>query len=155
VKRLLLTLAPVAVIAVGALLYLPWGSAPAEAGLAGVHMTVHQSPTCSCCGTYVNILGQQGAEVTVQYAQDLAAVKEELAVPAATWSCHTLEVAGYAVEGHVPLAAIEQLLADGPEVRGIGLPGMPAGSPGMGGTKTAPFTVLAFQAGTIETFGEF
>ena len=154
-KRLLLTLAPVAVIAAGALLYLPWGSAQAEAGLAGVHMTVHQSPTCSCCGDYVSILRQQGAEVTVQYAQDLAAVKESLGVPGATWSCHTLEVAGYAVEGHVPLPAIEQLLAEEPDVRGIGLPGMPAGSPGMGGIKSAPFTVLAFNAENLETFGEF
>jgi hypothetical protein len=64
-------------------------------------------------------------------------------------------VDGYLVEGHVPLAAIDRLLARGPAIDGIALPGMPAGSPGMGGVADGPLEVLAIQAGELGPFGAF
>lgn len=64
-------------------------------------------------------------------------------------SCHTSEVAGYFVEGHVPVAAIERLLAERPEIDGIALAGMPAGSPGMGGTLEGPLVVFAIADGEL------
>ncbi len=72
------------------------------------------------------------------------------------YSCHTTDIGGYLVEGHVPLAAIERLLAERPPLDGIALPGMPAGSPGMGGSADGSLTVYGIRDGRIvEVFGEF
>lgn len=76
-------------------------------------------------------------------------------MPPSTWSSHTTEVAGYAVEGHVPMEAIEKLLSERPAVTGIALPGMPSGSPGMNGVKSPPFQVVAFDANGVRHFGDF
>ena len=72
---------------------------------------------------------------------DLEPIKKKQGVPAAQAGCHTIEVGGYVVEGHVPAKIIDKLLAEKPPIRGISLPGMPEGSPGMGGAKTEPFKV--------------
>ena len=84
---------------------------------------------------------------------DMAAFKAEVGVPMEYASCHTTIVAGYFVEGHVPLAAIERLLAERPDIDGLALPGMPPGSPGMGGTQQGPFEVLAITDGVATLFG--
>ena len=86
---------------------------------------------------------------------DVSAFKEARGAPRDVWSCHTAVIDGYTVEGHVPVEAIEDLLADRPDIDGIALPGMPPGSPGMSGEKAAPFEVLAIDDGTITTFGEY
>ncbi|MBI2741064.1 MAG: DUF411 domain-containing protein [Rhodospirillales bacterium] len=52
-------------------------------------------------------------------------------------------VDGYVIDGHVPVAIVQRLLTERPSIKGITLPGMPAGSPGMTGTKTAPFVLYA------------
>lgn len=131
------------------------GPARAEASLAGVAMTVHKAPTCDCCGGYIDELRARGVEVTVVDIVDTAAVKAERGVPPSVWSCHTMDVGGYAVEGHVPMEALLRLLDERPEADGIALPGMPAGSPGMSGNQTAPFEVVAFDARGVRAFGEF
>jgi hypothetical protein len=110
---------------------------------------VHRSATCDCCGAYEDYLEQHGWLVEQVVHDDLVPVKDGFGVPARQRSCHTSEVGGYAVEGHVPVEAIEDLLARAPDVDGISLAGMPAGSPGMPGEKQAPFEVMLFRDGEV------
>lgn len=129
-------------------------SAPQPA-LASV--LVHKNPSCGCCELWVEHLRKAGFEVTVRDEEDLNAVKERLGVPYGKGSCHTAEVGGYIVEGHVPVEDIKRLLAEKPDARGLVLPGMPLGSPGMeapdGGVK--PYTVeLVERDGNTVAFAE-
>jgi hypothetical protein len=80
----------------------------------------------------------------------LAHLKNSLDIPPEMWSCHTTVVKGYFVEGHVPVEAIRRLLDGQPAVNGIALPGMPPGSPGMGGVKTGPLIVYSVERGKID-----
>mgnify|MGYP001175584457 CR=1 FL=1 len=155
VKRWLLTLTPLLTLAVTATALLGGRPAHAAVPLAGLQVTVTKSPWCGCCGDYIEILRERGVDVTVIDIEDTASAKLALGVPPTTWSCHTTEVGGYAVEGHVPLEAIERLLSERPDITGISLPGMPTGSPGMNGVKSAPFGVVAFDADGVRHFGNF
>ena len=101
----------------------------------GITIKLHKSPTCGCCGLYADYLVQQGYSVDIQQTADMTLVKENLAVPYELESCHTSEIDGYVVEGHVPEQAINKLLTDRPDIKGIGMAGMPSGSPGMPGPK--------------------
>jgi len=104
---------------------------------------VHKSPTCGCCTAWVDHMRQAGFPVEVRNVDNLDPVKTRLGIPYGKGSCHTAEVAGYFVEGHVPAADIKRLLAQQPDAKGLVLPGMPLGSPGMevpDGT-VQPFTV--------------
>lgn len=109
---------------------------------------VHKSPSCGCCGLWVDHLKSAGFPVEVQDSEDVVPVKRRLGVPFGKGSCHTAEIAGYFIEGHVPVEDIKRLLAEKPDAKGLVLPGMPAGSPGMespDGTSQ-PFTVELVQA---------
>jgi hypothetical protein len=100
---------------------------------------------------------ENGYTVQVEDVQDLAPVKAEHNIPAALQSCHTAIVDGYVVEGHVPVADVERLLAERPDVLGIAVPGMPIGSPGMEveGMEPEPFAVFTFDAaGNTELFAQ-
>ena len=103
--------------------------------------TLYKNPQCGCCGEYAKYLGQNGFHVEVVETLDLPSVKREHGVPAALEGCHTTLVDGYVIEGHVPADIVQRLLREKPAIKGISLPGMPMGSPGMGGEKTAPLTV--------------
>ncbi|MFZ5656213.1 MAG: DUF411 domain-containing protein [Pseudomonadota bacterium] len=92
---------------------------------------VHKSPSCGCCGLWVEHMRQAGFEVQVHDTDELEPIKKRLGVPLGKGSCHTAEVGGLVVEGHVPAADIKRLLAANDGARGLVLPGMPAGSPGM------------------------
>lgn len=111
--------------------------------------TMYRSPYCGCCLGHAEYLRQQGYEVEVIELEPeaLAYMKAEHTIPERQQGCHTIMIEGYVVEGHVPVEAIEKLLAERPDIAGITLPGMPAGSPGMGGTKSEPFTVLVIGEG--------
>lgn len=117
--------------------------------------TVYRSPLCSCCHEYEAYLRAAGWTVATVDVDDTAAFKAGRGIPEAAWSCHTVIVEGYTVEGHVPLVAIERLLAERPAIDGIALPGMPAGSPGMPGVQEAPFVVLAIEDGSTSEFGAY
>ena len=111
-------------------------------------MTLFKDPNCGCCGSWAELAREAGYGVTVRNDQDMTAVKRRLGVPEDLASCHTTQVAGYVVEGHVPLAEVARLLRERPAgVKGIAVPGMPAGSPGMEvpGGRTEPFQVIAFD----------
>ncbi|NUO76055.1 MAG: DUF411 domain-containing protein [Lysobacter sp.] len=94
-------------------------------------MVVHKSPTCGCCSLWVEHVLAAGFEVEVRDREDLSAIKQRLGVPYGKGSCHTAEVGGYFVEGHVPAGDIQRMLKERPQARGLTVPGMPAGSPGM------------------------
>ncbi|GAB2512930.1 DUF411 domain-containing protein [Lysobacter humi (ex Lee et al. 2017)] len=109
---------------------------------------VHRDAGCGCCLKWVDHLRKAGYTVDVRVSDDMQAIKQRLGVPAAARSCHTAEVAGYFVEGHVPVADVDRLLAERPEGRGIATPGMPIGSPGMEvpGMAAQPFSVALVDA---------
>lgn len=118
-------------------------------------MTVHKTPTCGCCGVWIDHVQKAGFTVDVHDMDDLGLVKERLGVPYAKGSCHTAEIGGYVIEGHVPAADIKRLLEEKPNARGLVLPGMPLGSPGMEVPegRQQPFTVeLIHRDGTTEPF---
>ena len=92
---------------------------------------VYKSPTCGCCTAWVEHMQQAGFPVQVHETDRLDEVQRQLGVPYAKGSCHTARVDGYVIEGHVPPAEVQRLLAQRPDARGLVLPGMPAGSPGM------------------------
>jgi hypothetical protein len=123
-----------------------------EPAAAAQATTVHSSPTCGCCGQYEQYLKEEGFEVESQKEDDNTEIKSSLGIPEEMWSCHTSIVGGYFVEGHVPVEAIRKLLDERPQIDGIALPGMPPGSPGMGGDKTEPFTIYSISNGAIEEF---
>lgn len=117
---------------------------------------VYRSPTCGCCGGWVDHLRAAGFEVSVEMMDDVTPVARRLGVPDELRSCHTGEVAGYFLEGHVPAADVERLLAERPEAAGIAVPGMPIGSPGMemGERRDAYQTLLVDRAGGASVFAQ-
>ena len=129
----------------------PAPSSPA----AALTVEIHRSPTCECCHEWVAYLRAEGTAVTEVEEADISAYKRSLGIPQELWSCHTSVVDGYVVEGHVPLEAIERLLAERPDIEGIALAGMPPGSPGMPGPKEAPLEVRSFRDGVVTPFGSY
>ena len=118
---------------------------------------VHKSPTCGCCGLWVDHLKEAGFQVEVRNSEDVMPVKQRLGVPYGKGSCHTAEIADYFIEGHVPAEDIKRLLAEKPDAKGLVLPGMPMGSPGMEGPEgtARPYTVeLVARDGTTSSFSQ-
>lgn len=115
----------VAAIVVGWMLFSTASPAKAQT------ITVHKTPWCGCCAEWVDHLRDNGFKVVVKEEEDLSTVRAELNVPSRLMSCHTGEIEGYAIEGHVPAAEIARLLKERPNAAGLSVPGMPQGSPGM------------------------
>jgi len=90
--------------------------------------------------------------VRAEDVADLAPVKSRHGVPRDLQSCHTAVIGGYVIEGHVPVAAIKRLMTEKPTIKGISLPGMPSGSPGMMGAKAGPFTIYEIGDGTPKVY---
>lgn len=112
--------------------------------------TLYKNPQCDCCDEYASYLRRHGFEVEVVGTEDIDAFmapRGEL-----LGGCHPMWVGGYVVEGHVPVGAIEKLLAARPRIAGISLPGMPSGAPGMPGEKKAPFRVMTLGGGEAKVF---
>lgn len=103
---------------------------------------------CSCCAGWAKHFEAAGFTTKVQEVDDVGAVRAAAGVPADLGGCHTSKVEGYVIEGHVPVAAVERLLAERPAVLGLAVPGMPVGSPGMEieGEPAEPYDVIAFSA---------
>ena len=102
-----------------------------------------KSPTCGCCELWVEHMRAAGFQVEVKDTQDMGAIKAEAGVPVGQGSCHTAKVGKYFLEGHVPAADVKRLLAEAPDARGLIVPGMVPGSPGMEqGGVTKPYDVL-------------
>jgi hypothetical protein len=110
-------------------------------------IVVYKSPTCGCCKKWVSHLEQHGYTVEVhnQSRNKLSSIKAEMGVPRGMQSCHTAKIGGYVIEGHVPADEIARLLKEKPQIKGLVVPGMPMGSPGMEGPKQDSYDVLALQ----------
>ena len=114
-------------------------SLPAFAG--GTPAKLYKNPSCGCCGEYAKYLQAHGYAVEVIPTGDMTAIKQAHSVPARLESCHTTLISGYVFEGHVPVETINRVLKEHPIIRGLSVPGMPAGSPGMTGVKRGPLDV--------------
>lgn len=120
---------------------------------AAADVVVYKSPTCGCCTVWVSHLEKNGFSVEVHNRRNMNPVKARLGVPPHLQSCHTAEVGGYIIEGHVPSDDIVRLLQNKPPIRGLAVPGMPMGSPGMEGQRVDPYDVLTFEEnGRTRTF---
>lgn len=128
--------------------------APRIAWGATLSITVHKDPNCGCCVGWVDHLRTNGFTAKVIDTGTIERVKARLGVPDNLAACHTAEIDGYVIEGHVPARAIAKLLAERPKIRGLAVPGMPAGSPGMGGEPEA-YDVIAFGDGATRVFGRY
>ena len=110
-------------------------------------ITVYKSPTCGCCNKWVDHLRANGFNVRAHDVADITVAKKTNGVPLTLGSCHTAKVGGYVIEGHVPASDIKRLLKERPPVRGLAVPGMPIGSPGMEqGAHKDRYDVLTFDA---------
>ena len=110
--------------------------------------TLYKNPQCDCCEGYADYLRQNGYRVTVKPTHDLSLINKRHGVPENLEGCHTTMIGGYVVEGHVPVKTLDRLLTERPAIKGISLPGMPQGSPGMTGQKGQPFTIYEISGGT-------
>lgn len=107
-------------------------------------IVVYQSRTCGCCKKWVTHLKDNGFKVKSEFMDDVTDVKLKMNLPMKLASCHTAVVNGYIVEGHVPANAIKKLISEKPSIKGIAVPGMPMGSPGMEGSYSEAYDVIAF-----------
>jgi hypothetical protein len=125
---------------------------PVVAGEGSRQATLYKNPQCGCCEGYADYLRDNGFEVTVKPTHDLPLLHRQHGVPEPLVGCHTTLVEGYVVEGHVPISALLRMLIERPAIKGISLPGMPAGSPGMFGEKTEPFTIYEIGEGPAKVY---
>jgi hypothetical protein len=118
----------------------------ASGAILAAEIAVYKSPTCGCCSKWVRHLEANGFSVKAYDVQDVNAYKDRHGVPVPLGACHTAVIDGYVIEGHVPAADIKRLLAERPKIKGLAVPGMPAGSPGMEGPHSETYEVLSFDA---------
>lgn len=131
------------------------GALPARAAATSTAVKVYKSPTCGCCTGWVDHMRAAGFAVTIEDTGNVAA-RSLLGIPARLGSCHTAEVGGYAIEGHVPAADVKRLLAERPKAAGLAVPGMPIGSPGMemDGRRDRYEVLLVRRDGTTAVFAK-
>lgn len=117
-------------------------------------MIVYKSPHCGCCSAWVAHVNAAGLPVKVFETELVSDMADKLRVPENLRGCHTAEIDGYFVEGHVPAADIRKLLRERPKARGLAVPGMPIGAPGMeqGNRKDAFDTLIVGRDGSVGVF---
>ena len=120
-------------------------------------VAVSKDPNCGCCSGWVKHMRGAGFLVEVTDTSELNRLKIRLGVPQALAACHTAEVDGYVIEGHVPAPAIKRLLAERPQAKGLAVPGMPVGSPGMEveGSPPETYEVILFGPSGTSTFARY
>lgn len=106
-------------------------------------VTLYKNPQCGCCEGYADYLRENGFDVTVKPTHELVPMSRAAGIPDEFQGCHLAFIDDYVVSGHVPVATVDRLLSERPDIKGVTLPGMPQGSPGMSGVKTGPFEVYA------------
>ncbi len=134
-------------LAIGFLMTSVYAKAEVNAQSKPIEITVYRSPTCMCCGKWLEHLKQNNFNVKDIVTDDVQAIKDKYGVTKELASCHTAIVDGYVVEGHVPANDIKNMLTNKPNIIGIAVPGMVNGSPGMEmGDKKDPYKVMSFDA---------
>lgn len=106
---------------------------------------VYKTPTCGCCNKWVKHLKDEGFNVKTKDIVDLQPVKNQFGVQPQFQSCHTAKIGKYFIEGHVSGSDIKRLLKEKPDIKGLAVPGMPMGSPGMEGDRKDDYNVLAID----------
>lgn len=123
---------------------------------AAIPVTLYKNPNCYCCDLYAKYLEQNGFKVNLINTTDMASIKEKYNIPESLEGCHTAIVQGYLIEGLVPAQFVQQMLKEHRPIKGVALPGMPLGAPGMPGTRPKPLTVYTLESSTPPTvFGSF
>lgn len=108
---------------------------------ADIAVKIYRNPNCGCCDVYARYLKGQGFAVEVIDTFDAASIHEKYAVPQRLEGCHTAVAGGYVFEGLVPAQYIAQVIAEHRPIKGLSVPGMPVGAPGMPGAKSGPINV--------------
>lgn len=141
----------VAILLIGSLAQASW-AAPATPVI-----DVYKSPTCGCCNKWIDHLKANGFGVRSHDTDNVAQHKVRLGVPRGYGSCHTAEIGGYVIEGHVPAREIKRLLKENPRARGLVVPAMPIGSPGMevGGHKDPYDVFLVNRNGSSQIYAKY
>ena len=115
---------------------------------------LYKSGSCGCCGVYSSYFRSKGnSETEISSMESIDSIKQEYEIPLELESCHTTIIGDYFIEGHIPLEAVERLMMEKPDIKGIAMPGMPSGSPGMPGTKKSDFIV--YQVNNDGSYDEF
>lgn len=131
-------------------------SIPLLAMAAAPVIDVYKSAACGCCSAWVELLKANGFAPRVVNVENPSDYRERGGIPDKLGSCHTAMIQGYAIEGHVPASDIKRLLAEKPKAKGLSVPGMPLGSPGMEGPRSDPYDVLLVQAdGSTKVFKHY
>jgi hypothetical protein len=113
---------------------------------SGPQVSVYKTSTCGCCRIWVEHLKKNGFTVTATDVPNIADYRKKYGVPEGLQSCHTAIVDGYTIEGHVPAADIHRLLKSRVKAKGLAVPGMPLGSPGMESSRRDPYAVMLFDS---------
>jgi len=122
---------------------------------AATEVEVFKSPSCGCCGKWIEHLQQNGFQVNIREVNDVPAARKKLGMPDRLGSCHTARIGDYVIEGHVPAADIQRLLKEKTKALGLAVPSMPPGSPGMETAKPVPYETLLVQAdGSTRVFAK-
>ncbi|CCV08368.1 conserved exported hypothetical protein [Mesorhizobium metallidurans STM 2683] len=117
---------------------------PMPAFAATIQAVMYKNPSCSCCESYAAYLEQNGFKVEIKATNDLSRISAGFGVPAQLQGCHSVVIGDYVVDGFVPVDLVKKMLTERPAISGIAMPGMPMGSPGMGGQKTESWKIYAF-----------
>ena len=133
-----------------ALLWLTALPLPAMAG--GIQATLYKNPSCGCCQAYAEYLQANGFDVKVIPTDALAQLQKQSGVPEHLAGCHSTRIDNYVFEGHIPASSIKRFLQEQPASKGLTVPGMPAGSPGMSGTKQGPLHVYYIGSGAPKLY---
>jgi len=122
-----------------------WAELPSA--MSPTPITVYKSRTCGCCTKWVDHIRANGFAPEVHDEEEMEALKDRLKVPEGVRSCHTAQIDGYLIEGHVPATDIRRLLAERPKTAGLAVPGMPSLTPGMAppGVEPRDYEVVSFQ----------
>jgi hypothetical protein len=128
------------------------GALPRARAQSRPAMTMYMSPACGCCEQWESHVRAAGFQLEKHKLGDVVPMKQKLGVPEALYSCHTATVGGYVIEGHVPAADVKRLLAERTGVKGLAVPGMVSGSPGMEQGPAQPYATLAFDARGTRVF---
>jgi len=143
-KKLFIGLGVLIVLLVIVVLAMPKGSSFENLGNYEGDIKIYKEGSCGCCGVYTGYFQSKGnSNVESVNLEDTAGIKTQYGVPSQLESCHTTVIGNYFVEGHIPLEAVERLLQEQPDIKGIAMPGMPSGSPGMPGGKNGDFVIYA------------
>ena len=120
-------------------------------------LKVTKDPGCGCCQAWIDHMRAEGFRAEVVESAQINRVKTKLNIPKDLWSCHTAEIGGYVLEGHVPAGAVRRLMVERPVGSGLAVPGMPVGSPGMeiDGASDETYSVILFGGGKTSTFAQY